>query len=335
MARHAKDLQLVLHVGLHKTASTYIQNVLSARRYDLIPYGILYPSTGMFEEARVRTREGAQSGHFRLTFRNGRKALLNELLNEVPVSVSTVLLSAEDFTHPRLSAEQHFDHLSGFGSIKVVAVVRRQDTWIESIYKQAVDQWGNFETRSFGEYLVEEGPGLLDFHSRLSPWRDLVGPENFHVLSYDDLAGAEMCRRILRVAGVPAEDLDGFPGVEVPRYVSVRGIDTLGLRILNGYRIQTRDVRNKIAREIFAAAPRGDVELMTPDMRAGIEERYAPVNRRIEEEWLSEPAPRFRFGADLDAREVQPPSSQDLMDYLDEVISLCNTARELDDGATG
>lgn len=323
MARHAKDVKLVLHIGLHKTASTYVQNVLSARRYDLVQHGVLYPNTGTFEDPRVRTRDGAQSGHTQLC-RPDRKALLDDLLNELPATASTVLLSAEDFTLPRVTPQQHVEAFGDFGSIEVVVALRRQDAWIESYYKQAVDQYGRFETRSFGDYLSQVGPSLLDFHARLSPWRELVGPENFHVLSYDDMAdGAAICRRVLNVAGVPDEQCDGLLNVDVPRYDSIRAIDTLGVRVLNGYRLKKRDVRNKIAREIYAAAPAGDIELMTPEMRAGIQARYAPVNERIESEWFSEPVPGFRFGHDIVREPPQPPSASDLIEYMDNVIALC------------
>lgn len=332
MARDAKDLELVLHIGLHKTASTYIQNVLSARRYDLVQHGVFYPNTGTFEEARVRTRDGAQAGHFQLTFRGGRQALLEQLLDEVPPLASTVLLSAEDLTALRQRPERHMDHFGIFGSVKVVAVVRRQDTWIESMYKQAVDQWSSFETRSLPRFVAEEGPRLLDYHSRLSAWRALVGPENFHVLSYDDLGdGAAILRRVLEIAGVPKDRLGEYPGVEAPRYDSIRGIDTLGMRILNGYRLSNRNIRNKAAREIYASAPSGDIELMNPELRAGIQERCAPVNERIEREWLAEPAPGLRFAKDVRTASAGPPSSSDLLAYLDRVFAVCDEARALDD----
>lgn len=336
MARHTKDLELVLHIGVHKTATTYLQNVFSARRYDLVQHGLLYPNTGTTEEVRVRTREGAQSGHALFTYRDGRKTLAAELRNEIPATASTVLLSSEDFTHPRLTPQEHLELFSMFGTVKVVAVVRRQDEWIESLYKQSVDQYGKFETRSFADFLAQEGPQLVDLYSLLAPWRELVGPENFHVLSYDDLRdGDEICRRVLGAAGLSADVLGRFPGVEVPRYDSVRAIDTIGLRMLNSYRLPDRDVRNKVAREIYAAAPAGDIVLMTDEMRAGILQRCARINERIEAEWFSDPVPRFRFGAEPRVRTVEPPSGVEMVDYIDRVIALCESARGTGEGAAG
>lgn len=335
MARKAKDVDLVLHIGLHKTASSYVQNVLSARRYDLIQYGVLYPSTGISGDAPRRTREGAQSGHALFTARRVRKGLLADLLEEIPPTASTVLLSAEDFTHPRVSPEEHVERFGAFRTIRVVLVLRRQDVWIESFYKQVVDQHYTAETRSIGEFLAAEGMELLDFHSRFEPWRKLVGPDNFHVISYDDVPdGAAICRSILDVAGVAAASLDPFPGVTAPRYESVRGIDTIGLRILNGCRLKTREIRDRAAREIYAAAPAGDIELLTPAMRAGIRQRCAPINERIEDEWFTAPVPGFRFGAEPADPRVSPPDASELLDYVDRAIELANSAWDSDNPET-
>lgn len=331
VSRRAGDLRLVLHVGLHKTATTFVQNTLSARRYDLLDRGVLYPTAGTSSSDHPRTREGAQSGHILFT-RPGKRAraLVGELLDELPESASTVLLSSEEFTRPDPGATpaQHIDLFSDFGSIDVVLVLRRQDRWIESYYKQLVDQYGAFEVRSFAQFLAEEGPSLLDFHARLGGWRELVGPERLHVLSYDDLPdGAAITRRLLEVAGIAEESGAATASVPLPRYDSVRAIDTLGLRLLNSYRIGDRDLRNRTAREIYAAAPAGDIALLGPAMRAAIVERCAPVNERIEREWCTEPVPAFRFGADVPPPGAAPPDGPAMVRFLDDVLALCESAR--------
>jgi hypothetical protein len=338
VAKGVKDVSLVLHVGLHKTASSYVQNVLSARRYELLDEGVLYPTTGTLDGAAASTREGAQSGHALFTRPGDRRGLVSQLLAELPRSVTSVLLSSEDFTLPRpnLSPEQVLGRFSEFGTLKVVLVLRRQDAWIESFYKQIVDQYGNFETRSFDEYLSQVGPSLLDFHARFSPWRQLVGPENFHVLSYDDLpGGAAICRRLLEIAGVRGSLLDDVPSIEVPRYDSVRAIDTLGLRVLNSYRLASRETRIGVAKAIYAAAPARDIDLMTPEMRNGIQSFCAPVNERIETEWFTGAVPGLRFGSAVHAAPAPAPTGPEVVDYIDQVISLCEAARKSsDDGGS-
>lgn len=333
------DRTLVLHIGLHKTATSYIQNVLSARRYDLLEEGVLYPLAGTGSLARgvdrlqLSTRDGAQSGHALFAGNDDEseiQSLVRLMLEELPDSASTVLLSAEDFTARWAEPQRILGRFTQFGTVKVVLVLRRQDTWIESYYKQRVDQHLRFETRSFAEYVEQDGHELLDFHARFSPWRDLVGPENFHVLSYDDEpgGGSAILRRLLEVAGVDGPLLDRAADIPVPRYESVRSIDTLGLRILNGVRTRDAERRVKAAREIYAAAPEGELELLTPELSAAIQDRYAAVNERIEAEWFTTPVPGFRFGKDLGGRRAQTPSADDLVAYLDQVMAISQEARK-------
>jgi hypothetical protein len=325
-----KDRTLILHIGLHKTATCYLQNVLSTRRYDLLREGVLYPLTGSVDSVTFSTRRGAELGHVLLTRPGSDANLVSELLDEIPDAASTVLLSSGDFTLPRAdAAAQHIRRFSAFGNVQVVLVLRRQDVWIERYYEQIVDQYGKFETRSFDEFLEQMGPKLLDFHTRFSPWRDLVGPESFHVLSYDDLAGrAAICRRILEIAGLRGSLLDSSASTPVPRYEPVRAIDTLGLRILNAYRLDDRKLRTRVAKLIYAAAPDGDIELMTREMRDGIQAFCGPINERIEREWFKEAVPGFRFGAALGDSAANPPTGSELVDYIDHVISLCEGARK-------
>lgn len=336
MAKHAKDRRLVLHIGLHKTATTYVQNVLSSRRYDLLQAGVLYPLAGSgllargVDRATLSTRDGAQSGHALFTRPGDRHGPVADLMDELPDSVSTVLLSSEDFSLGLMTPQDYLARFGGFGTVEVVLVLRRQDEWIESFYKQVVDQYGNFETRSFEEYLAQEGPRLLDFYTRFSGWRDAVGPDRFHVLSFDDLPGGGdvICRRLAEIAGVDGPLLDGLTSLGVPRYDSVRAIDTVGLRVLNSCRLDNRDLRVATARSIYAAAPVGEIELLTPKLRQAIKEAYAPINERIEKEWFSDPVPGFCFGAEIPDSSGAAPSAQDLLDYMDRVIALCATARQ-------
>ena len=332
VAKAVKDRTLILHIGLHETATSYLQNVLSTHRYDLLREGILYPITGAVGNITSSTPKGAQSGHALLARPGDRRKLVSELLDEIPGTASTVLLSSEDYTLPRADAEQYIRRFGAFGSVQVVLVLRRQDVWVENYYKHIVHRYGKFETRSFDEFLVQVGPKLLDFLTRFSPWRDLVGPESFHVLSYDDLpGGAAICRRVLEIAGVRGSLLDNFESIPVPSNESVRAIDTLGLRILNAYRLDDRDMWTGIAKSIYAAAPDGDIELMTREMRDGIQALCTPSNERIEAEWFNESVPGFRFGAALGDSAASPPTGPDVVDYVDWVISLCEEARKSSD----
>ena len=124
MASRAGDRTLVLHIGLHKTATSYLQNVWSARRYDLLQEGILYPIEGTGSLARgvdrlqLTTRKGAQSGHAVFTRPVEARQALGDLLQELPETVGTVLLSSEDFSLGRVAPERYIELFSDFGTVK-------------------------------------------------------------------------------------------------------------------------------------------------------------------------------------------------------------------------
>ena len=322
----AQRTRLVLHIGLHKTASSYVQGVLAAHRDELLAEGVLYPTTGLVDKAGTGTREGAGSGQALFSRRAAQPELHDRLLAELPDGVDTVLISSEEFTRPgpTPTPEQVLDRFAAFGTAEVVLVLRRQDDWIESFYKQAVDQFRNYETRSFEQYLRQTGLDLLDFRGRFAPWREAVGPEHFHVLSYDDLPdAAAACRRLLEISGVRGQVLERLDSVPVPRYDSVRAIDTLGLRILNSHRLGDRATRTRIARSIYDVGPAGDIELLSPEVREEIRTMCDPGNARIEAEWFTEPVPGFRFGSPPRSREVDPPTGLEMVQYVDRVLSLC------------
>jgi hypothetical protein len=177
-------------------------------------------------------------------------------------------------------------------------------------------------------YVREVGRSLVDFHGRFTPWRELVGPENFHVLSYDDVPdAATICQGLLGIAGVHDLSAAELSQTSVPRYDSIRSVDTVGLRILNACRLADRDTRTSVARAIYDIAPDRDIELMSADLREEIQHMCRPINERIEAEWFGDPVPGFRFGSARGATTTSPVSGPEMVDYVDRVLSLCHDAR--------
>ena len=111
---------------------------------------------------------------------------------------------------------------------------------------------------------------------------------------------------------------------------SVRGIDTVGLRVLNTYRLEDRSLRVATARSIYDSAPDGEIELLTPVVREAIRDACFTTNKRIETEWFREPVPGLCFGTDVATPAGSPPSTRALLDYLDRVVALCEAARKSD-----
>jgi hypothetical protein len=168
------DKQIVLHVGLHKTATTFLQD----RVFPELP-GVAFvhplhypqPSDGPIEQFMLE-----------VFFRNAacidldrHRAAIHEWLARV--EQPTVLISSEAIVgwpienHSNLANNSELLH-SMFPNARVILVVRRQDKWVESAYAQllkagfstSIDRYVNWNsrTRRFDPYNVGlyHGPNL-------------------------------------------------------------------------------------------------------------------------------------------------------------------------------
>lgn len=328
-----ENIDVILHIGLHKTASTYVQNVLSMLRMELVHEGILYPRAGEPRFRGVRSRDGAQSGQAEFTRPVDTDPLnaLRNLFSECSDDTRSIIISSENFTLWKrdLRAADFVARFRAFRSVKVVLVLRRQDQWLESYYKQIVDGFADRETRSFSEFVRDVGPDLVDFYERFLPWREAVGAENFHVLSYDDLKSADdITEQLLHLADASEQLIARSKGLSVPRYESVRGFDTLALRILNAANLQDRDQRVELAREFFDSAPHVPVKLLSDELAETIIQHCMPINQRCASEWFTEPVPGLCFQRPIAKKKSDDKSTAnaaEVFEYLSYVVARCTS----------
>lgn len=332
--KKAKNTKVILHIGLHKTATTFVQNQLSLSRYDLLQENILYPLTGQPEFTGIKTRSGAQSGHGEFTRRFQRNnKLLNTLYQETPANTQSIIISSENFTiwHRNIPPEEYLNRFRHYKSVEVILTLRRQDVWLESYYKQITDGFADRETRTFEEFVQEVGPKLIHFYDRFLPWQKAVGKEHFHVLSYDDMPSAkDLTKYIVKMAGGSDALAQNIANREVERYDSIDALDTLARRIVNTFHLKDPNIRNSMVKELAKISPNLKVNLMTEAVQNSIQEFCAPINKKIEKEWFSEPVPKFTFQEPLSS--PQPPVNSDaqaLFDFLGLVLSASsNTANK-------
>ncbi len=129
--------KLYVHIGLHKTGSTFIQNFCTANRDLLASQGICYP--------RSATK---WKGHHVLAWSFGIKhphyseadGSTEELTNAIKQEAdgSDILISSEDFEFMGpLEMKALRQNFQGF-EIKIISYLRRQDSYLESTYAQHV-----------------------------------------------------------------------------------------------------------------------------------------------------------------------------------------------------
>lgn len=276
--------RLVLHLGLHKTGTTFLQHALLSRRAALARAGVLLPETGLAEPDAARPRPGGFPGHQGLlaAHRKGDEALWRAFYREVIAArAATTVISCENMlmpTDPARAAEipALMARLSGFGSVSLVAFGRRADAYAEALYKEWVTDGGRGGARTAEEFLVDHAEGLTDWPALFAPWEAAAG-QRLRLADFDALkAEGGLWAGFCALAGLP----EGLPApAGLPRYPSPDRESTELIRLVN-LLTPGRDRRREIIRGYFALnpAPRDRASLLPPASRAALLTRFAQVS---------------------------------------------------------
>jgi len=211
MARTRADLQypvvptqirqVLLHAGMPRTGSTFIQNACEQNRDSLLAKGVLYPRTGHAREEGPRSYRTAGHNAWWLDgILRGQHEHLDALWREVCShdTAHTLLLSSEELFFA-MGADELGRIAAALHPLNVTVVIylRRQDQWFESMYAEAVTGGYYKLTASFEDFLDEgmrSSTGVprpwadadLDYYVWLDRLRTLFGSANVRVRSFDD-----------------------------------------------------------------------------------------------------------------------------------------------------
>ncbi len=210
----ATDLPpIVLHCGTTKTGSSSLQTFFEQNRFELLQrYGVYYPYTGL--ERGSGSREHRTSGHAGLvqSLMNKRKDALLTLrreLHSLDKLPRVVFLSAENILSDRFwqggeCARLLAAMLEGH-SVKIVAYLRRQEDWLESMYVESVTSPGIRLVSSPMDYAAaQRQAGLLDPVAVDAALRSAFPPEAIIYRSYE----------LARAAGDTIDDFLPLVGIE-------------------------------------------------------------------------------------------------------------------------
>lgn len=171
-----KKKKLFIHIGSHKTATTFIQGSLKTNQDTLLKMGVLYPETGQIYDAHFLLGWEARDAAAR-SAPDESLALWHDLIEEIQNSAAeTAIISSEEFNvivQPTQIAflKTHFD-------VKIIHYIRSPDSFVESFYNQVIKDFRTRETRTINTYVAEEELWILNPKRSLSSWIEVFGKNN-------------------------------------------------------------------------------------------------------------------------------------------------------------
>lgn len=211
-------MRVILHIGLPKTGTTFLQQQIAHHRDSLAEDGIYVPRTATLDWVRSLTGEPLpgrltceENNHLMLAwalqpdrwrqFPEPVQRLLpdvwTELNNELAgCNAASCLISAENFSWELAREEQVHrvrEHLASH-DVSVVCCMREPHDFIASMYGQMlVMDRGPY---SIDDFVAEFFPRwTAEFQKEL--WSKAFGEGCFHTVAYESIVGMEMLQRFL------------------------------------------------------------------------------------------------------------------------------------------
>jgi hypothetical protein len=184
---------LFVHIGTHKTGTSALQTFFRMYRDSLEAKGVHYLNAGI----------GQGRAHHALAWSirgmHGRgMGVWDEVRDELAASRAPIdVISSEAlwFTDPARVR----DELKDVKDLRIVVYLRRQDRYLQSLYKQAVTSGRKNDFASWRTQMGDRG----DFLSVMRRWADAFGRQNMIVRAYErDGARIDVTDDFFEVLGV-------------------------------------------------------------------------------------------------------------------------------------
>jgi len=175
---------LYLHVGLHKTGSTSIQYFCHLNRRKLQKSNIFYPY-------REQDQFSFQHANIAWLLEWNKHYDFFKILENFAGKGEIVLLSSECFMQKDryISLIERLKDI--YSSIKIIVYLRRQDQWIESVYKQVVKEEPDRKIKPFTQWIedyLKNNHGFYyspNWYELLEKWATYFKRENVIVRVYE------------------------------------------------------------------------------------------------------------------------------------------------------
>jgi hypothetical protein len=314
---------LFVHIGTQKTGSSALQAYLSDNSEALLQQGVHYLRTG-----RARSHgDLAQALHARADM-----TLWQQARSEIQSSRSpTKVISAEGLwtTDPVVLKNE----LPPDIPVCIVTYLRRQDQYLQSLWKQALAGGRKTDFKAWLEERVSRG----DYLSTVERWASAFGADSLIIRPYQRPDGANTVADFCRIIGV-----SGLPETEsVRRNFSPRRELTLFMRALNNLEDAKMNYRNLF--RTFIAKNNNYIrsyDMLSHGEASALLERYAESNRVLAERYCRDSStPLFPELIPAPAPEIWSIDSEEFFqltrDVLEVVIAQALAGRISDPKETG
>jgi len=314
---------LILHIGTHKTGTSALQAFLKSNADGLQAKGVRYLKAGREDRIAHHPLAWALRGryHTEMDVWDGAREELAEAKEPF------VVMSSEGFWYE--SPEDVKKQLAYDGPIKIVAYLRRQDSFLPSLYKQAVS--GGRKT-DFDTWLTDMSH-RGDYLPVLDRWADAFSAEAITVRPYErDGHTIDVVEDFLSVLGIDPQSMpenrrrgshNPSPRRELLQFL--RAFNQLNLKINYEKFFFTVIKRNK--------AYIRSADLLTYDQRRALLSRYEDGNRALAERYWREQAPLFPDIQQSELPDIWTPDDPEYfqltVDMLDAVVQFISGEVEL------
>lgn len=270
---------LFIHIGAHKTASTYIQNFLAKHKDQLASASLCYDPDGPEIALNIKSIINKEKSV---------ETLRSELRNKYNgINADHFLVSAEGFFGSESKGYFNIDKISGIlrqitkdFHTTIIAFVRKQNTFIESLYHQQIKQ-GQVDT--FDEYIQRIDIYAYKWNSLLKHYANNFGIENMYIFSYEDLLynNKKTMESFFRVIGLDVTvQLENYP-------IANPSLSKKGLEIARRCNsILTDNEKEKLRyflQKNFAKTPGSSFDLFTSEQIQELNQWYEKPNQLLKE----------------------------------------------------
>ena len=217
---------LIIHIGTQKTGTSALQNYLHHNGSELLKQGIKYLEAGRDNNRRSSHGQLAQS-----IIGGSHSAAWQELRDELAVSSYRVdIMSAEGFWFCDPAAIR--SEIPETVDLQVVVYLRRQDQYLQSLWKQAVVGGRKHDFWTWRKRVPERGnylPIIEKWASQFSPDRLIIRPYESEKSGGNTIS--DFCQLIGAVNTASQRDVKRNPSPRLELLQFIRALNQLDLEM--------------------------------------------------------------------------------------------------------